>query len=107
MDIMKTSLIALAIACQLCSGIAYMNSGDYDSALNQFGTIIVNSPDSQFCDDAMYYSVLCYLAKNDKESAKATYQKLIDKFPNSEYRQMADQIMNEASGATSEKSLEK
>jgi len=61
------------------------NDGDYLDARTQFRIIILNSPGGSLSDKAQFYYAECHFNLKEYILAIAEYEKLVRRYPNSEY----------------------
>jgi TolA-binding protein len=64
----------------------YYEQEDYQLALDTFGELLVDFPDSIWVDDSNYYVAWCYIFMEDYTQAIAEFENLIINYPDSEYR---------------------
>jgi len=82
----------LADNAQYWIGECFYALKQYDQAIIEFGKVAA-FPLSNKDDDAQYKIALCYLASGAAVQARRELQKLIDRFPNSEYINNVKQLM--------------
>jgi len=70
-------------------GYRLFNSGKYDAAVEKFEKVVLYGNDWSYMDSTLYVLGKGYAALNNKESALNTFQKLVDKYPNTQYAQWA------------------
>lgn len=72
-----------------------MNIGKYNMAIDMLNDLIENYPESEKVPTSLHLRGFIYEDKiNDLEKAKASYQELIDKFPNHELAENAKGCIN-------------
>ncbi len=59
--------------------------GKYFEAKNQFQILILNNPGSRIIDEAQFYYAETFFATKEYITAAAEYERLINRYPNSEY----------------------
>ncbi|MDZ7369664.1 MAG: tetratricopeptide repeat protein [candidate division KSB1 bacterium] len=74
--------------CQYWKGECLYGVADYEQALLEFQKVF-NYPGSNKLDDAQLKIGLCYVRLGNMERAKKEFQKLLDNYPDSEYRERA------------------
>jgi len=85
----------LADNAQYWIGESYYAQKDYKQALKEFGKTIDTYPKGDKLPAAMLKAALCQQQLGDKKTAKATLQKLIDRYPNSEEARLASGKLQE------------
>ncbi|MCZ6725952.1 MAG: tetratricopeptide repeat protein [Acidobacteria bacterium] len=71
-------------------GIGAYNTGDYETALDQFNQVVENFPTNA---DGFYYRGLIYLAQQDTTQATADLQKYVELAPDGEHREEVDSFL--------------
>ena len=66
--------------------LEYYEGENYQFALDAFGELLNDYPDSIWADDSQYYLAWCYLFKEDYVQAIAEFENLLLNYPDSEYR---------------------
>ncbi|MCD6117654.1 tetratricopeptide repeat protein [bacterium] len=74
----------LASNCQYWIGESLNAMGDYRSAVQAFNSVLSYRKSYKF-DDALLMAGLCSLKLGDKSTARERFQKLVSKYPDSEY----------------------
>lgn len=72
-------------------GECLYNIGDYESAVEEFDTIIFNYPDSQYKVSATYKKALSFLNSNQTAQGVILLQQLIREFPNTNEARLAQE----------------
>jgi TolA-binding protein len=63
----------------------YYEQKDYQLALDTFGELLVDFPDSTWVDDAQYYIAWCNLSMEEYTQAITEFENLLLNYPDSEY----------------------
>jgi len=74
--------------CQYWIGESYYGLGNYDQALVEFEKVF-SYANSNKADAAQLKIGLCYLKLGKKEQARKAWERLLQKYPNSEYANLA------------------
>jgi TolA-binding protein len=83
----------LASNCQYWLGECYFGQSDYSVALDAFKKVLAYN-ESFKKDDALIMMGRCYIFLGDKQTALATFNQLMNEFPDSEYYQKAQYYAN-------------
>ncbi len=70
-------------------GMAALEDEDYMKAQQEFNTIILQDPASEYADDAQFYLAESYFLDGDYKLAAFNYNKLRTSFPNSSFNKTA------------------
>lgn len=79
------SLIQKAVESSYTEGHNAFKAEDYPLAIGKFEQAFKFDVDGRTADDALYFTGLCYMRMEAPESAKATFNQLINDFPDSGY----------------------
>lgn len=79
------SLVQKAIETSYAEGYSAFRAEDYPLAIGKFEQAYKFDGDGRMADDALYFMGLCYMRMEAPESAKATFNNLINDFPSSGY----------------------
>jgi outer membrane protein assembly factor BamD len=74
---------------ELYIGKFYFHRGAYGAAIRRFETILKDYPGSGYDDEALYYLGESLWELEQKSAAKATFQRLISQFPDSDVAALA------------------
>lgn len=83
---------SLSDNCQYWIGESYYGLGEYQTALIEFEKVS-NFINSNKEDAALLKIGLCYEKLSQNDSAKQTFQRILDKYPNSEFVSLAQQLL--------------
>lgn len=63
----------------------YFKEGEYYASLRRYLRLIRNYPDTQYFEEALYYSAVCYFELGENNDAKRQISLLLLKFPDGKY----------------------
>ena len=68
----------------------------YDEALERYDDFIAQFPDSPWVENTLYASGLCYANLQNYEAARKSFRELLNRFPNSQFKDGAQKFIKES-----------
>ena len=71
----------------------YFRDKEYYASLRRYLRVIQNYPDTKYFEEALFYSAMCYLELDEKESAMQQFKILQLKYSDGKYAKKADKVI--------------
>ncbi len=81
----KTSHAVLVIKAIMLKGQAHIHTGDIDSAIDTFFTLLIEYPEAKQAVDANFFMGYCYMLQGEFQDAKESFNIIVQGHPESQY----------------------
>ena len=90
----KTSHAVLVIKAIMLKGQACIHTGDIESAIDTFFTLLIEYPEARQAVDANFFMGYCYMLQGDFEDAKESFNIIVQGHPKSQYAPRAKSYLD-------------